>query len=82
MGHVIDPRTGRPAHGLLAASVVTAEASGADALSTAFLIGGRELARGYCDTHPGTLAVLVHEDGEEEIEVIGRYDGATLEKVP
>lgn len=81
MGHVIDPRTGRPAHGLLAASVVTGEASGADALSTAFLIGGRDLARRYCDSHPGTLAVLVHEDGEEEIEVVGRYDGATLEKL-
>src|SRR5262245_4309435 len=38
-GHVIDPRSGRPAQGLLAASVVTGDAASADALSTAFLIG-------------------------------------------
>jgi thiamine biosynthesis lipoprotein len=82
MGHVIDPRTGRPAHGLLAASVVTGDAANADALSTAFLIGGPELARRYCDAHPGTLAILVHQDAEEALDIAGRYDGATLEKVP
>jgi thiamine biosynthesis lipoprotein len=80
-GHVIDPRNGRPAHGVLAASVVTGDAAAADALSTAFLIGGAPLARAYCETHPGTLAVLILEDAEEAPEIFGRYDGATLEKL-
>ena len=40
-GHVIDPRTGWPASGVLSASVITSSAAAADALSTAFLIGGR-----------------------------------------
>ena len=52
-GHVIDPRTGRPAEGVLGASVITGDAATADALSTAFLIGGPELARRYCAAHPG-----------------------------
>ena len=51
-GHVIDRRTGWPAPGTLSASVVASGAARADALSTAFLVGGPDLARRYCDTHP------------------------------
>src|SRR5262245_6375833 len=76
-GHVLDPRTGRPAGGVLAASVVTGGAAAADALSTAFRIGGAELACGYCDTHPGTMAIVVDGTGNH---VFGRYDGAILEQ--
>jgi FAD:protein FMN transferase len=78
-GHVIDPRTGQPASGVLGASVITADAASADALSTAFLIGGSELARRYCDAHPETLAVLVLDEPGERTDVFGRYSGATLE---
>jgi thiamine biosynthesis lipoprotein len=81
LGHVIDPRSGRPAHGVLAASVVTGDAASADALSTAFLIGGAPLARAYCESHPGTLAILIPEHAEEVPDVFGRFDGATVEKV-
>src|SRR5262245_11947625 len=76
-GHVLDPRTGRPADGVLAASVVTRDAAAADALSTAFLIGGAELACGYCDTHPDTMAIVVDAAGAR---VFGRYEGAMLEQ--
>jgi FAD:protein FMN transferase len=78
-GHVIDPRTGRPASGVLGATVVTANAADADALSTAFLIGGPELARRYCDSCPQTLAILVLDQPDEPAVTIGRYNGATLE---
>src|SRR5262249_35045213 len=81
-GHVIDPRSGRPASGVLGASVVTATAADADALSTAFLIGGPDLARRYCDAHPGTLALLVLDDPAETLVTIGRNNGATLETLP
>jgi FAD:protein FMN transferase len=40
-GHVMDPATGRPAHALKQASVVTRTAVAADALSTAMLVTGR-----------------------------------------
>ena len=43
-GHVIDPRTGWPVDGTLSASVVASDAARADALSTAFLVGGLDLA--------------------------------------
>jgi FAD:protein FMN transferase len=60
-GHVIDPRTGWPAEGVLSASVAGRDAAAADALSTAFLIGGPELAERYCAQNPGTLAMLTLE---------------------
>ena len=78
-GQVIDPRTGRLADGVLGASVITADAAAADALSAAFLIGGPELARRYCDATPDILAVLVLDQPGERTEVFGRYNGATLE---
>jgi FAD:protein FMN transferase len=78
-GHVIDPRTGWPAQGVTSATVITADAADADALSTAFLIGGVELAQSYCDAHPGTLALLMVDDGTEQPRVCGQYPGATIE---
>jgi FAD:protein FMN transferase len=78
-GHVIDPRTGYPASAALAATAVTRDAAVADALSTAFLIGGAPLAHTYCSTHPDTLAILVLDDADAPIQTFGRYDGATLE---
>jgi thiamine biosynthesis lipoprotein len=78
-GHVIDPRDGRPAEGVLGASVITKDATAADALSTAFLIGGAALARDYCAAHDDTLAVLVLDQPGEKTEVFGRCSGATLE---
>jgi FAD:protein FMN transferase len=76
-GHVIDPRTGWPARGVASASVITGDATRADALSTAFLIGGPELARRYCDAHPETMAVLLSESGSQ-LEVCGRFSGVTV----
>ncbi len=78
-GHVIDPRTGWPAAGMLSASVVTRDAATADALATAFFVGGLDLARRYCDTHPDTLALLTLDDGSERPQIVGRYPGALVE---
>ncbi len=79
---VIDPRTGRPAAGVLGASAITGDAAAADALATAFLIGGPALAQQYCDAYPDVLAVLVLDEPGERTEVFGRYNGATLEMLP
>ena len=78
-GHVIDPRTGWPAAGVLSASVVTADAATADALATAFFVGGLDLARKYCDSHPGTLALITPDDGSNRPLVVGRYMGAVVD---
>jgi thiamine biosynthesis lipoprotein len=79
-GHVIDPRTGWPASGLLSVTVITADAADADALATAFFVGGVDLARRYCERHPETL-VLLSPDPAETL-VLGRYPGARIEPSP
>jgi thiamine biosynthesis lipoprotein len=76
-GHVIDPRTGWPAEGVLSASVAAPEAAVTDALSTAFLVAGPELAERYCAAHPGTLAVLTMEADGRRLE-FGGCAGARL----
>jgi thiamine biosynthesis lipoprotein len=78
-GHVLDPRTGWPAAETLSVTVVTAEPALADALSTAFFVGGAELARRYCAAHPDTLAIVTPDDGGRRPQVFGRYAGAKLE---
>ncbi len=76
-GHVLDPRTGVPASGTLAASVVTRSAAVSDALSTAFLVGGVALAERYCAAHADTLALVIPEIGTPQL--FGRYPGAVME---
>lgn len=75
--HVLDPRTGWPASGTRSASVVTASAADADALSTAFLVGGIDLARRYCELHGSVLAIVTPAEGRPH--VFGAYRGASLE---
>ena len=58
-GHILDPRSGWPADQVLSATVIAPSAALADALSTAFYVGGIELARSYCDKHPTIAALLV-----------------------
>jgi thiamine biosynthesis lipoprotein len=75
-GHVIDPRTGWPANGVLSASAITATAEAADALSTAFLIGGADLAEQYCAAHPGVIALVTPEHGS--MLMFGEHDGVRV----
>ncbi|HEU4936175.1 MAG TPA: FAD:protein FMN transferase [Vicinamibacterales bacterium] len=79
-GHVIDPRSGWPATGILSATVIATDAASADALSTAFFIGGTDLARTYCGTHPGTVALITAE-GQQSPIVIGHRPGVRVELV-
>ena len=80
-GHILDPRTGRPASGVVNATVISADAATADALATAFFVGGIELARAYCDAHPGTLALITPDDQSWRPRVVGRYCGALVEEL-
>ena len=58
-GHILDPRTGRPAEGVASVTVVARSAALADALATAFYVGGRRLAGRYCLTHPEILVIML-----------------------
>jgi thiamine biosynthesis lipoprotein len=58
-GHIIDPRTGRPAEGVLSATVVAPTAAEADALSTALYVLGPEASEQFLAEHQDIAAILV-----------------------
>lgn len=58
-GHILDPRTARPAEELLSVSVIAPTAAMADALSTAFFVLGVEKARAVCDNSSLIGALLI-----------------------
>lgn len=77
-GHILDPRTGRPVEGRAAVTVVASEAAMADALATAFFVGGPALAEAYCAGHQDVLA-LIHEDGRDAPAIVGRHRRCRVE---
>lgn len=58
-GHLLDPRTGWPAEGVFSSTVIASTAADADALSTAFYVGGPDLAARYCAAHADVGALLL-----------------------
>jgi thiamine biosynthesis lipoprotein len=74
-GHVIDPRTGWPASGVLSVSVIASSGAVADALSTAFLVGGLDLAERYCVEHRDVMALVTLDDGSEAPRIVGSFAG-------
>jgi thiamine biosynthesis lipoprotein ApbE len=65
---------------VLSASVACADAAAADALSTAFLTAGPDLAERYCADHPGTVALLTLEAEPGRRLRFGRCEGVTIEE--
>ena len=59
--HLIDPRTGYPAHGLVAATVLHPSAAIADALATAVMVLGPRQGEALIRDWPGAEAILVDE---------------------
>jgi FAD:protein FMN transferase len=73
-GHVLDPRSGRPAEGVLSATVLAPDAAAADALATAFFVLGVDATLAYCETHPELSVVFVlpgARDGTVALETVG-----------
>ena len=63
---------------MLSATIITREASVADALATACLIDGERLASRYCASHADTMAILVLDDEARSIKVFGASAAVTL----
>ena len=61
--HILDPRTGRPATGVLAASVVAPECATADALATALNVLEPERGLEVVAATPGAECLIVAADG-------------------
>jgi thiamine biosynthesis lipoprotein len=62
LGHLLDPRTGRPAEGVAMATAFAPLAAEADALATAFFVLGPEGTRRYCESHPDVSAIVMRDD--------------------
>jgi len=58
-GHIVDPRTGRPAEGVLSATVVAPTATLAEAFSTAFYVVGPEAAEQYGRQRAELAAIII-----------------------
>ncbi|MHC4426785.1 MAG: FAD:protein FMN transferase [Planctomycetota bacterium] len=66
--HIIDPRTGQPVEGKHAAWSSAPDAATADALSTAFMIMSPDEIKQYCSLHRRTLAMVIVQEQDEEMQ--------------
>jgi thiamine biosynthesis lipoprotein len=76
-GHILDPRTGRPAEGLYSATVIAPTAAEAEGLSTAFYVMGPQEVGQYCATRPEIGALLVgpaDREGDVHLHTFGLED--------
>jgi thiamine biosynthesis lipoprotein len=62
--HILDPRTGNPAKGHIAAWASHPSAAIADALSTAFMVMSTEEVETYCLRHSDVWALVVKDYGD------------------
>jgi FAD:protein FMN transferase len=80
-GHILDPRTGRPAEGLYSATVVAPTAAEAEGLSTAFYVMGPQKAAEFCGPRPEIFALLVvpgEREGDVRLIALGPNQGQWL----
>jgi thiamine biosynthesis lipoprotein len=75
LGHLLDPRSGRPAEGVALAAAFAPTAAEADALATAFYVLGPDGTRRYCKARPDVSAVLLPDGPAAELEAINLPPG-------
>ena len=84
-GHIIDPRTGWPASGLLSTTVLGPTAASADALATGLYVLGLEGALRYCESHPevGLIALAPGQrEGEIDVHTANLSPGEWIDERP
>jgi thiamine biosynthesis lipoprotein len=62
--HIIDPRTGYPATGIVSVSVFAKKTELADALATAIFVMGKEVGLNRINQLPGIECIIVDDKGE------------------
>jgi FAD:protein FMN transferase len=80
-GHILDPRSGRPADGLYSVTVIAPTATAAEGLSTAFYVMGPQRAAEYCAARPEIAALLVapgHRAGDVQLIALGQDTSSWL----
>lgn len=63
--HIIDPKTGKPADGeYKSVTVICSDGAQADALSTAFFVGGEKVVKEYLKNHKDVNVILYTDNNE------------------
>lgn len=62
--HILDPKTGYPARGLMSMSVMAPDPTRADALSTALFVMGQKKALDYARANPEVKVIIVNAEGK------------------
>lgn len=65
--HILDPRTGQPAQGILSTTVTGPSAAVTDGLATAFFVMGVEKTREFCEKHKDIGAVILAGESPEKM---------------
>ena len=71
--HILDPRTGRPARGNVAAWVVCDRPAYADALSTALLVMSPQEVEQFGRRHPGVSGMILREGDAAQVHRFGAW---------
>jgi thiamine biosynthesis lipoprotein len=66
-GHIIDPRSGTPAEGLISVTVLAPDAMTADGWSTALFVLGPEAARATAAHHDEFDAILIEPGDDRDV---------------
>lgn len=77
--HIIDPRSGWPATGMMSVTVICPSGAVADALATAMFVMGPDQSRRFCQTHREIAAILIFSDpdnGRTRLEILNATDDA------
>jgi FAD:protein FMN transferase len=74
--HIMDPRSGQPAQGVLSVAVLAESATAGDALDNAFFVLGTEGSRAYLERLAGVEAVVFLAKGKGEWSTV-RLGGGT-----
>lgn len=62
--HIIEPRTGMPARGVVSVTIVAPDATSADAMSTLVFVMGRDKGMEFIRKSPRTEGIIVYESGD------------------
>jgi thiamine biosynthesis lipoprotein len=77
--HILDPRTGRPARGLISVTVIARDSWLADGMATGLFVMGPDKGYKLAEGHPEIEVLMVTSDGK--ILATGRFKDTKIEPV-
>ncbi len=75
--HIIDPRTGWPAQGMMSTTVVCRSGAVADALATGLFVMGPAACREFCQQNPSVAVIAIYVDAKSGHQTIEAFNADT-----